>query len=359
LWVHRINHDRSCPQAGADGLVGPRVAGDDPSMDDRGIAETLEHQSGVIARRQLHELGCAQHDIQRLIRRRTLTRIHPGVYVEHTGPMSWQQRAWAAVLALWPAALCGSSALRAVPDLDGPTADTALIHVAVDRGRRLRTPRGVQVHRMVRLDERVLWHIGPPRLRYEDAVVDVAARARSDYDALSVLAEACRGRRTTPQRLTTTLAQRPRVRRRAWLSAVLTDLAAGTTSVLEHGYRTRIEQAHDLPRAERQVRATGSNGIVYRDVEYAGGLVIELDGRIVHNTVSQRDADFERDLDAALDGRTTARLSWGQVFDRPCSTASTIARLLRQRGWTGTPRACTEGCPLDAEPVPRLIRRTG
>lgn len=331
-----------------------RVApGNDPSMDDVRFATLLEHQSGVIARRQLHELGGGQHDIQRLLRRRVLTRIHPGVFIEHTGPPSWQQRAWAAVLALWPAALCDASALH------GPTVDATLIHVAVASGRRLRTPPRVRVHRMARLDERVLWNVGPPRLRYEDAAVDVAARARSDYDALSVLAEACRERRTTPQRLTETLAARTRLRRRAWLCAVLADLDAGTTSVLEQGYRTGIERAHGLPRAERQVRATGSAGIVYRDVEYAAGLVVELDGRIVHNTVPQRDADFERDLDTALDGRTTARLSWGQVFGRPCSTASKIALLLRHRGWTGAPRPCGSGCLIADEPGSRWIRCAG
>ncbi len=73
-----------------------------------------------------------------------------------------------------------------------------------------------------------------------------------------------------------------------------------------------MQRAHGLPRAAQQVRSTSSVGVVYRDVEYSGVLVVELDGRLVHNTAAQRDADFERDLDAALDGRATVRLSWGQ-----------------------------------------------
>jgi hypothetical protein len=181
------------------------------------------------------------------------------------------------------------------------------------------------VHRVVRFDERVLWNRSPPRVRYEDAVLEVASRAGSDFAAFAVLAEGCRTRRTTSSRLAVTLAARPRVRRRAWLSGVLADLTAGSTSVLEHGYVTRVQRAHGLPRAAQQVRSTSSVGVVYRDVEYSGVLVVELDGRLVHNTAAQRDADFERDLDAALDGRATVRLSWGQVIDRPCTTAARSA----------------------------------
>src|SRR5215211_4316366 len=38
------------------------------------------------------------NDIQRLVRRRELTPVFEGVYVEHTGPFGADQRAWAAVL---------------------------------------------------------------------------------------------------------------------------------------------------------------------------------------------------------------------------------------------------------------------
>jgi hypothetical protein len=296
--------------------------------------DALEHllllQVGVIARRQLVECGCRPHDIERLLRRGELVRVHPGVYVNHTGPPSWPQRAWAAVLALWPAALCDRSAL-----LDD--AGEELIHVAVDRGRHVATPTGVRVHRMDRLDERVLWSCGPPRQRYEHAALDVAAAAPSEFAAFGVLAEACRTRRTTPQRLADTLANRPRLHRRAWLADVLADLAAGTASVLERQYLRTVERAHRLPRAQRQVRAVARTGVVYRDAEYAGGLIVELDGRIVHNTIAQRDADLDRDLDAAVDGRTTVRLSWGQVVGRPCATAARLAVLLQRRGRTGQP----------------------
>src|SRR6478735_11003645 len=78
------------------------------------LEELLHLQSGVVARRQLLASGALPHDIARLVRRRSLTRVHPGVYVDHTGAPTWRQRAWAACLYHWPAALAGPSALRIV-----------------------------------------------------------------------------------------------------------------------------------------------------------------------------------------------------------------------------------------------------
>jgi very-short-patch-repair endonuclease len=125
---------------------------------------------------------------------------------------------------------------------------------------------------------------------------------------------------------------------------VLDDVAEGACSVLEHGYLTRVERAHGLARPRRQVVSRSQAGLVYRDVEYAGGLVVELDGLLFHDTTEQRDRDFDRDLVAAVDGRDTVRLSWGQVFDRPCRTAGLVAALLRARGWSGAARACGPKC---------------
>ncbi len=307
------------------------------------LGALLVGQCGVVSRRQLTHLGYRPHDIKRLIRQRRLARVHPGVYVGHTGPPTWEQQAWAAVLAVWPAVLCAESAIH---DPAAAPGQAAPIHVAVDGGRRCVAPAGVTVHRITGLHGRAQWNRSPPRLRPEDAALDVAADAESEFAAFGVLAEVCRMRRTTPERLAAALAQRGRMRHRAWLAAVLADLTAGTTSVLEQRYARDIERAHRLPASRRQVRAAASTGVVYRDVEYADGLIVELDGRLVHNTVVQRDADFERDLDAALGGRVTVRLSWGQVVGRPCSTAAKIAQLLQHRGWAGEARPCGPSCPL-------------
>jgi hypothetical protein len=171
------------------------------------VAELLELQSGVISRRQVHDAGLGDHDIRRYLRRREWAPVHDGVYVEHTGPLTWVQRAWAAVLFAWPACLCLDSALRAAGgpgrrdhDDDGP------IHVAVESSRRVRAPSGVVVHRLRGLEQKSLWNTCPPRLRIEEAALDVAARTTSDFDAISTLADFVQSRQTTAARLLRALA---------------------------------------------------------------------------------------------------------------------------------------------------------
>ncbi len=301
-------------------------------------------QAGVVALRQLLALGLAPHDVRRWVRRRELVRLHRGVYLVHTGEPTWRQRAWAAVLLLEPAALCHESALRLV---DGGALDRGgaqAIHVAVAHGRRVETVApAILVHRKRDLDARVLWHLAPPRQRYEDAALDVAVAAPDELAAIAVLAGGIQRGRTTAARLLTVSRARPRVAGRAWLEAVLSDIADGTCSALEHGYLVRVERPHGLPPAMRQTADLAGAGRVYRDVDY-GRLLVELDGRLHHDTALARDRDMERDLDAAVDGRDTVRLSWGQVFDRPCSTAVKVAALLQQRGWRGHAVACGPGC---------------
>ena len=68
------------------------------------------------------------------------------------------------------------------------------------------------------------------------------------------------------------------------------------------------------------------------------------DGRLNHDGASARDRDMERDLDAAIESEHTVRIGYGQVFDRACTTAAKIGRLLDLRGWDGAVSRCSR-CP--------------
>jgi hypothetical protein len=182
-------------------------------------------------------------------------------------------------------------------------------------------------------------------VRTEEAVLDVAIAAGSDLEAVAVLARWVQRRRTTAGRLQAALAVRRRVPRRGWLKRVLADLAAGTCSVLEHGFLVNVERSHGLPRADRQRPGRSSQGLVYRDADY-GPLLVELDGRLFHDSATARDRDLERDLDAAVDLRASVRLGWGQVFARPCTTAAKLAAVMRHHGLAVDPRPCGPTCPV-------------
>jgi hypothetical protein len=301
----------------------------------------LHDQDCVVSRRQLMACGLADHDVRRLVRRRELSAIHPGVYLGHTGTPTWLQSAWAAVLACDTAALAGQSALRA---FEGPgSRREQQLHVVIPWERRSRGLSGVRVERRRHFEELVMMSAHPPRVRFEEAVLDVADAATSDLAALDEISRAVQGRRTTARRLGQRLEGRARLQRRDWLSAVLPDVGAGSCSVLEHGYLYRVERAHGLPAAGRQVRDRVGDGWIYRDVEYEVGLVVELDGRLHHDSARGRDRDMDRDLVTATSGRSTVRISYGQVFDRPCWTAQRIATLLTTHGWGGVAKRCP-GC---------------
>lgn len=303
-------------------------------------AELLRRQSGVVSRAQALAAGLAPHDIKRLERRRDLVRLHPRVWVDHSGEPTWLQRAWGAVLVAWPAALCHESALRAEGGPGRRTDDEATIHVAIDRARSLAVPAGVRLHRLADLDTKVRWNASPPRVRIEQALVDLAAEARDDLTAVATLADSVQARWTTPARLLDAAASRSRLARRDFLTAVLRDVDEGACSVLEHGYLTRVERVHCLPTARRQLRDS-TRGPLYRDVVYEEfGQVVELDGRLGHTSVRSRHADLQRDLEAAVDRLGTVRLGWGQVFSTACTTAVHVGRLLQARGWQGTPVPC-------------------
>jgi hypothetical protein len=326
---------------GRNRLLGMGTPSDEPppGLD----VEELEHlltrvQDGVVSRRQLRGLGARDHDIARLVRRRELTVVHPGVYVNHNGEPTWEQRAWAAVLACWPAALCDESALPS-PQRAGP------IHVAISHRRTLRAPRFVVVHRMAGFDRRVRWLAAPPRIRVEEAALDVAIGRSTVPDQFRVLADVCQTRETNARRLLESLDARKRAPGRPLLRQLLEDLDGGACSVLEREY-LELERRHGLPVADRQRRATLAGTTVYRDVRYAGcGVVVELDGGAFHDNAAARDRDARRDLDTKVaEEATTVRLTYGQVFDHGCETIRKVALLLERRGWAGPFVVCPT-CP--------------
>ena len=135
------------------------------------------------------------------------------------------------------------------------------------------------------------------------------------------------------------------VARRRFLTEVLEDVAHGVSSALEHGYVARVERPHGIRAASRQVRDRHEDGIVYRDFDY-GPVIVEADGRLHHDSATQRDRDMDRDLLAARSGRVTLRVSWGHVYDRPCWTAAQVAAVLASSGVAGGAHPCSPSCPL-------------
>lgn len=297
-------------------------------------------QSGVVSRRQLIELGADDNDIERMIRRRELSAVLPGVYVNHTGQLSRRQREWGAVLAHWPAALTRESALRNRP-LD-------VVQIAVAPDRHLIGSERIWIHRTTDFASRINWREAPPAVEVEHATLDVMSTLIGEdaiHRAFTVLADVCQTRRTTPARIAATLAGRSRVGGRATITSMIADLDEGSCSVLERGYVHRVERPHGLPRPRRQQVSTATGRRSEQDIHYDAYVVIELDGRAFHDNAMARDKDARRDLaELAVNDDLTARVTYGLVFRDPCWTAAAVGALLRRRGWAGPFRRCAT-CP--------------
>lgn len=307
------------------------------------LHELLQVQSGVISRRQIGALKVPRPTRDTMLRRRDLVPLLPGVYVNHTGPPSREQRVIAAVL------YAGRSALHLDTAIDHPSSN-GLIHVAIDDSRRVRRQPGIRIHRVAGLEDKVLWNLTPPRIRPEFAALELSHRATTDIAAIAALTDVVGARRTTASRLTEALSGRSRIRRRPLLIALILDLAAGTHSVLEHGFLTLVVRSHELPEpSDRQAPRVGVTGSEYRDVEYAAfTTVVELDSRW-HDTAKASDRDADRDLDDLANGQITTRLRYHQVFATPCRTAGRLGAILQQRGWAGAPTPCSPACLLASD----------
>jgi len=323
----------------------PRRARTDLDLD--GLADALRRQDGVVARWQVLALGGTRNDVRRRLARREWSRVHPGVYVDHTGPPARAQREWAAVLCHWPAALDRESAL----DAAGMTRDreprSAVVHVLVDACRRVSPAEGVRVHRVTDARSWVVPNRRPPRATVEFALLG-SASSRDEARAVALLSDAVHQGLTTAARLAATLRRLPRLPHRAALLTILDDVAAGTRSVLERRYLLTVERAHALPVGVRQLRHVAGSGVTYRDVVYVDHRTrVELDGAFGHRDAVDRWTDLHRDVDAAVGGVLTLRPGWAQVLE-PCRLAIAVGRVLRTRGWDEGGRPCGSCCPFDA-----------
>ncbi|TCC17315.1 type IV toxin-antitoxin system AbiEi family antitoxin domain-containing protein [Kribbella speibonae] len=309
------------------------------------FAELRWRQAGAFSRAQALAQGITDKVLLGRRRARQLQRVHRGVYVDFTGPLPWETRMWAAWLACGPeAALTGPTALR-MYGLAGNWRDER-IHLAVPHARRVELRSGVVVTRHRHLSSLVQASREPPTVRLEVALLVTAAADEDVSRRAAVLFDACRQRRTTPDRLLAELGSLPELPGRRILRRILDEAAEGVQSFLEQAYLRRVERAHGLPRARRQVRAVDAGAIVYRDSEYSPyGVIVELDGQAGHLDSASRWRDMTRDNAAATSGKLTLRFGY-QLVSEPCRAASQVAAALQFRGWRGTPHACSPTCPL-------------
>lgn len=310
--------------------------------------ELLRLQEGIVTRRQALAGGLTDKAIEARLSRGRWQRIYRGVYATFSGEPSRPAGLWAAVLRAGPHAVLShqtAAELYGLADVPAP-----LIHVTVPSGSPVLRPPGLVIHYSGRLALSRHPALTPPRTRLDDTVLDLADCALTADGAVSLVLRAIGRRRTTARRLTAAIGQRPRVRWRADLLAVLGPAAAGVHSLLEHRYGTRVERPHSLPHGTRQRPVLRQGRREYQDISYDGyQTVVELDGRAAHPE-EDRWRDHRRDNANLAHGVATLRLGWVDVNKRPCTSAALVGAVLRHRGWPGPLQPCGPGCPALSPP---------
>ncbi len=314
--------------------------------DDGGPADVewlLELQAGVASTAQLTLRGISATRIRARVEAGRWQRMFPRTVITHNGPIPHLARVWAAALWAGDTSMASHDTagfLRGI--LDG---EPRAIHLAIPERRRLVAPNGVVLHRTSRPspDPRR----SPPQTTIERTTLDLIGAAADLDAAVGILTRVLQRRLTNEQRLLRALHDMPNVRWHRAARELLAPELRGVHSPLEWRYARDVERAHGLPASQRQRRVIQADaGSIVQDVWYEEfRVVVELDGRIGHGELHAF-RDMARDNRASERGEATLRYGWVDVNARLCDVATQVARLLRARGWRGTPNRCGSACTL-------------
>jgi hypothetical protein len=312
------------------------------------LRDLAQFQRGIVSRRQAIDHGLSEDVLKSRVRYGRWQRLHHGVYAVFTGPPPREAILWAAVLRAGHAAvLSHQTAAELFRLTDEPS---TLIHLTVPGDRRVVRMPGCVIHVAASATRAGHPSLAPPRTRVEETVLDLTQGAATFEGAYGWVTRAIGRRLTTPERLCGAMAGRPRLRWRAQLAEVLDGGWDGVHSGLEYRYIRDVERPHGLPRSIRQVRVVRGTRIEYRDALYQPyGVAAELDGRAAHPG-DLRWRDIKRDNAALADGIITLRYGRTDVAEYPCLAAAQVAEVLRRRGWPGSSRRCSAGCPVAVAP---------
>jgi REase_MTES_1575/Transcriptional regulator, AbiEi antitoxin len=287
---------------------------------DRAIGRLAEAQHGVVTRAQLSELGLGSRAIDYRLERGLLRPVHRGVYTIGHGLLSQHGRWMAAVLACGPEAVLSHRAAAALWLIRRGAA----IEVTVPGPRHGRE--GIRLHRAVLPGDETTTHHGIRTTTVPRTLLDLAAVVQR-HELRSALRQAEQLRLTDPLKLGDLVARHPHRRGIASARWVLEQLALGfgiVRSELEERFQAFLLKA-GLPLPITNVRI---EGIEVDCVWSAQRLIVELDGRSVHEAADAFETDRARDRRLAAAGWRVVRITWRQLHESPGEVQADLRRLL-------------------------------
>jgi very-short-patch-repair endonuclease len=291
-------------------------------------------QHGVVARRQLIDLGFHPDAIKHRIRKGRLHPLWRGVYVVGRPEVTKRGKWMAATLSCGPKALLSH---RSAGELWGllrsprETGRVGQIDVVVPHDV-FRRRAGVRVHQRADLGSEHRRDVaGIPVTDPVSTLVDLASCTRR-WEVERAINDADRLDLVNPETLRAELAWLPPRPGMTALRGLLGD-GAFTDTGLERRFLSLARSA-GLPRPETQALVNGYRVDFYwPDLR----LVVEADGWRYHRTAVAQTTDYRRDQAHTTSGLTTLRFSEEQVRHKPQEvkrTLVTVARRLARGGPT-------------------------
>lgn len=318
----------------------------------------IRQQAGVLSSKQGRDHDWSGEAFRAQVHAGRWQRVVRGVYVTHTGALTYEQRIFAALLCCGDDAVTShQTALWLADPIDEPP---RLVHLLIPAVRTVQmTLKDVIVHRSRRLPASDIHPArSPARVTVERAVLDCARIARTDDEAVTVIARTVQRGLTTPARLHAAITSTETLPRRALLLDALALASVGAHSAAEVRYH-RGARAHGLPMGTAQVRIV-LGGARYLDVRYdkhpGRAIVLELDGRLAHFDAAIWRRDMLRDSIQIAMGDVVLRAPALLVFTDVALPIGLVATALRREGWTGQLRRCRSracGCQKWPGAIPR------
>lgn len=298
---------------------------------DEAIAALAAGQHGVLALRQLTELGLSPRGVQHRAQRAALHRIHDGVYSLVPRKLLTRRGHWmAAVLACGPGAVLSHRTAAALHGIR----DTARARIDVTVPRRSRSRRlGIDIHRSNSLT--------PADVTIVDNIPCTSV-ARTKLDLAEVVAYRSLERAFDESEvrelfdlraIEDQLARNPSRPGSTVVRRLLEEHYVGSTLTqndLEEGFYA-LCQRYRLPRPEVNAWVNFGDGgpaikpdFVWRPQR----VLLEADGGRVHGTAQARERDPRRDQRAIVAGWRPVRTTWRQIFRRPQELGPTLVALV-------------------------------
>lgn len=283
---------------------------------DAKIARLAARQKELVSRRALLDAGVTRRAIEHRLAAGRLTCVHHGVYTTAHAPLTFEQRALAAVLACGPGAALGdgwaAGLWRMLTEPPGPP--------EVRRhGEHRAGPAGVHLRRCSRLDSVV--HRGVPVTSPTQTLLQLAATGPIGR-VEEALNEALHEKLVTRIELESLVTSGRRGA--ASIRALLQDTPGYTRQGAERRLRSLILKAQ-FPPPGFNARIEGHDADVVWPQQR---LVVEVDGYAAHGR--RRSFEYDRRLDQqrAAAGYRTVRVTWRQLVEEPEAVIARLAATL-------------------------------